>query len=148
MRCVLHIRLLNAHAPYSSWIVIHTFSCHFHQYVCNLNPHDYKKTCSIPVWEADLRFTLLCPPLSASQINSVLASYLMSQRLALLGIGQRDLGSITTLIGSLHIWHYFPKQESEPLKLVLLYTWHCMQFSFQQKGGKIQKLLRYREPDL
>ena len=73
----------------------HKFPHLFHQYVCNLNPCDYKTLVLSLFWEATLRLVLLSPHLAASWINSFLAANLASQWLASLCVGQLDVGSVT-----------------------------------------------------
>lgn len=103
----------------------------FHQYLCNLNPYDYKTTIATtttklvlsPFGEVDLRLVLPCPCLVASQINPFLASYLMCQWLALLSIEQMKLGLITTLFIIVPKWKYSKSLYLKfGLKKIVLYT--------------------------
>lgn len=58
MRCVLHICSFSAYVP-SFLMNSYKFPCHFHQYVCNLNPYDFQKKFVLsPFREADLRLVL------------------------------------------------------------------------------------------
>lgn len=61
MGCMLHTCYIHVCSVYRfhlpSWILI-TFPFPFPQYVCNLNPYDYKKPILSPWREADLRLAL------------------------------------------------------------------------------------------